>query len=163
MEAGENKLLVRKIEEGTVIDHLPAWSSQLALRLLRVEALSKSNAEVSVVILQNVASKTLGRKDLVKIDSWHVDESEADMLCLIFPTATINYVNQWKVSKYGPRVPDMIEGRIRCPELLCVTNAEREPLTSKFLTLKKERLLQCRYCDTLLGFDRIPDFVRAQP
>jgi aspartate carbamoyltransferase regulatory subunit len=152
---------VRKIEDGTVIDHVPAWKADLVLRVLRLQRLANSELDVSVAVLQNVISGRLGRKDVIKVDRWRIDESEADILCLIFPTATINYIRKWKVFKYSPRVPDTIEGRIRCPELLCISNAEREPLSTMFFTLKKERMLQCRYCDTLLDFGKIPDFVRV--
>lgn len=161
-ESRSGRLLVNKIEEGTVIDHIPAWKSDLVLRVLRVEDMANRRPMVSVAVLQNVASKRLGRKDLIKIDRWRIDEREADILALIFPGATINYIKARKVSKYEPSVPDEIEGRVRCPEVMCITNADREPLTPKFRTLKTTRLLQCRYCDTLMDFDKIPDFVRAQ-
>ena len=98
---------------------------------------------------------------MVKLDRWHVDERDADILSLIFPSITVNYVNEWKVSKYEPKVPDTIEGRIKCPEVLCISNAEREPVVPRFFTLKRDRLLQCHYCDTLLEFDRVPDYVKA--
>lgn len=161
METAQDKLLVRKIEQGTVIDHIPAWKSELVLRVLRLDRLERGSTDVSVAILENVSSKMLGRKDVVKIDRWRIDEGEADIVCLIFPTITINYINAWKVSKYSPRVPDKIEGRIRCPELSCISNAAREPLTPRFLTLKRDRMLQCGYCDTLIDFDNIPDYVMA--
>jgi aspartate carbamoyltransferase regulatory subunit len=154
-------LLVRRIQEGTVIDHIPAWKSEMASKVLKLDKLARMQSEVSVAILQNVASGRLGRKDVIKIDRWQVDEGEADILSLIFPDVTINYINDWKVSKYVPKVPDEIKGRIRCPELACITNSEREPVTSRFVTLKSERLLQCHYCDTLLEFGRIPDHVTA--
>ncbi len=157
----EKGMLVRKIEEGTVIDHIPNWKAQTVSKVLRLDKLAKMESETSVAILQNVASKTLGRKDMVKIDRWHVDEKEADILSLIFPDITLNYVNDWKVSKYTPKVPDMIEGRIKCPEVNCISNSGREPATSKFATLKRDRLLQCHYCDTAVEFERIPDLVRA--
>lgn len=154
-------MLVRKIEEGTVIDHIPDWKADIAAKILKVEKLARIQADVSVAILQNVESKTLGRKDMIKIDMWHVDERDADILALVFPTVTVNYVNAWKVSKYEPRVPDSIEGRIRCREVACVSNAEREPVIPRFATLKKDRLLQCQYCDALLRFDDVPDQVRT--
>ncbi len=162
MEEPQDKLLVRKIEDGTVIDHIPAWSSELVLRVLRLDRLRRSKTEVSVATLQNVASRSLGRKDVIKVDSWSIGEKEADVLCLIFPGVTVNFIKQWKVSKYSPKVPDVIEGRIRCPEVLCISNADREPLTTKFATLKGERMLQCRYCDTLLDFESVPEHVKAQ-
>ena len=157
----EERMLVRKIEEGTVIDHIPDWKAETVAKVLRLDRLARMQADISVAILQNVNSKSLGRKDIVKIDRWLVDEKDADILTLIFPTITVNYVSDWKVSKYKPKVPDVIEGRIRCPELLCITNAEREPVLPKFSTLKRERLLQCFYCDSLLEFDSVPDHVRS--
>ena len=161
MDETDDKLLVRKIENGTVIDHIPAWKSELVLRLLRMDRRERLSAGHSVAILENVFSKALGRKDVVKVDNWRIDESEADIVCLIFPTVTVNHISAWKVTKYAPRVPDRIEGRVRCPELSCISNAPREPLTPWFRTLKKDRLLQCGYCDTLVEFDRIPDRVMA--
>ena len=157
----EKGMLVRKIEEGTVIDHIPDWKAQTVSKVLRLDKLARMQSETSVAILQNVTSKTLGRKDVIKIDRWHVDEREADILSLIFPGITLNYINEWKVSKYSPKVPDLIEGRIRCPEVNCVSNSGREPAVSKFATLKRDRLLQCHYCDTSVEFERIPDLVRA--
>jgi aspartate carbamoyltransferase regulatory subunit len=155
------KMLVRKIEEGTVVDHIPDWKADTVAKVLRLDKLARMQADISVAILQNVESKTLGRKDVIKIDRWHVDEKDADILSLVFPSITVNYVNEWKVAKYTPSVPDTIEGRIRCPELLCISNTEREPVVPKFSTLKKERLLQCHYCDAILVFDSVPDHVRA--
>ena len=161
MEEAQDKLLVRKIEEGTVIDHVPAWNSELVLRVLKLDGRERRRADVSVAILENVSSRALGRKDVIKVDGWRIDEGEADLVCLIFPTVTINYITSWSVSKYSPRVPDRIRGRIRCPELSCITNAAREPLTTSFHTMKEDRMLQCAYCDTLIDFDRIPDYVMA--
>ena len=154
-------MLVSKIEEGTVIDHIPDWRAQTVMKVLRVEKLAKMQAEVSVAVLQNVSSRALGRKDIIKIDRWHVDEKDADILCLVFPSITVNYIEEGAVSKYKPKVPDAIEGRIRCPELGCISNAEREPVVPKFVTLNRDRLLQCHYCDSLLSFDSVPEYVRT--
>lgn len=155
------RMLVRKIEEGTVVDHIPDWKAETVARVLRLDKLARMQADVSVAILQNVESKTLGRKDMIKIDRWHVDEKDADILTLIFPNITVNYIAEWKVSKYEARVPDVIEGRVKCPEVLCITNAQREPVVPKFFTLKKERLLQCHYCDAVVEFDNVPEHVRT--
>lgn len=160
--AGQHdSLLVRKIENGTVIDHVSAWKAELIMKVLKLDKLMTEGSKVSVAILQNVISQRLGRKDVIKLDNLYVDENVADILCLVEPTLTINYIRNWNATKYSPKVPERIEGRIRCPELQCITNAEREPVTTKFITLKRERLLQCHYCDSLLEFDKIPDLVRA--
>ena len=157
----EERMLVSKIERGTVVDHIPDWKADTAARVLGLDRLARTKVDISVAILQNVQSKTLGRKDIIKIDRWHVDEGDADILALVFPGITVNYINEWKVTKYTPRVPEIIEGRIRCPEVLCITNTEREPAVTRFSTNKEDRLLQCLYCDTLLNFDAVPEQVRT--
>ena len=154
-------LLVSKIESGTVIDHIPDWKAEVVTKVLRLDRQALMEANSSVAILQNVVSKQLGRKDIVKIDHWHVGERDADMLSLVFPSVTINYIEDGVVTKYKPRVPDLIEGGLRCPELSCISNGEREPVVSKFITLKSERLMRCHYCDTLVGFDSVPEHVRT--
>ncbi len=63
-----------------------------------------------MAILHNVPSRRLGRKDLLKIDRWHVAEGDCDIVCLIFPSVTVSHVRDWKVAKYRPKVPDKIEG-----------------------------------------------------
>ena len=154
-------MLVRKIEEGTVVDHIPQWGAETAGKVLRLEKLARMQADVSVAILQNVESKSLGRKDIIKIDRWHVDENDLDILSLVFPSITVNYINEWKVTKYRPSVPEFIEGRLRCPEVLCISNAEREPVTPKFATSDQQKILHCHYCDAILAFDSVPDYVMA--
>jgi aspartate carbamoyltransferase regulatory subunit len=158
---GGERMLVSKIEEGTVVDHIPDWKADTVGRVLRLDKLAKMQADISVAILQNVVSKTLGRKDIIKLDRWHVDEKDADILSLVFPSITVNYINEGKVAKYEPNVPDVIEGRLKCPEVLCISNTEREPVVPKFVTFKRDRLLQCHYCDTVIGFDSVPDLVRT--
>lgn len=162
MEGAETHdgLLVRKIENGTVIDHIGAWKSDLVVKVLRLDRARADGQMMSVAILQNVASGRVGRKDIIKLDGLFIDEGEADIICLVQPAVTVNYIRGWKATKYAPKVPDTIEGRLRCPELQCVSNAKREPVAARFRTLKAERLLQCYYCDSLLGFDKIPDHVR---
>ena len=160
-EAERERMLVSRIEEGTVIDHIPDCKANTVSRVLRLDKLARMQADVSVVVLQNVTSRHLGRKDIIKIDRWHVDEKDADILCIVFPNITVNYIDDGRVSKYQPRVPETIEGRLKCPELNCISNTEREPVVSRFNTMKKERLLQCHYCDALLTFESVPEHVRT--
>lgn len=154
-------MLVSRIEEGTVVDHIPDWGAETVSRVLRLDKLARMQSDISVAILENVASKRLGRKDIIKLDRWHVDEKDADILCLVFPQITVNYIDDGRVSKYEPKVPDAIEGRLKCPEVTCVSNAEREPVVTKFVTIKKDRLLQCHYCDAVFSFDSVPEHVRT--
>jgi len=155
----ESTLLVRKIDHGTVIDHIPAWHSELVLRLLDVDEI-KTKPNVSLISLNNVPSRKYGRKDIIKLYRYHLSEEDANLVCLVFPTVTVNHIEDWKTNKYHPRIPESILGRIRCPEVSCITNLSREPITTRFSVLPEFKALQCKYCDSLLDFEKMPEYVK---
>lgn len=157
----ENQLLVRKIENGTVIDHVPAWHSEMVMRLLDLEKI-KAQSDISMASLNNVPSKKHGRKDIIKLNNYHLDEGNADLVCLVYPTVTINYIEDWEPRKYGPKIPDRVLGRIRCPEVSCITNSPREPIGTRFRVLPLFKALQCEYCDSLLDFEKMPEYVKGK-
>ncbi|PWV36906.1 MAG: aspartate carbamoyltransferase regulatory subunit [Desulfurococcaceae archaeon] len=153
----EEHLLVRKIDMGTVIDHIPPWRAGDVLKLLDLEGLRRS--DISLVILHNVPSKKYGRKDIIKLYRHFISNEEADLVCLVFPTSTINYIKDWRVEKYKPKIPERIVGRIKCPEVTCITNNPRENIRTRFRVLSRYRIVQCEYCDTIVELERIADLV----
>ncbi len=153
----EEHLLVRKIDMGTVIDHIPPWRAGDVLKLLDLEGLRRSDS--SLVILHNVPSRKYGRKDIIKLYRHYISREEADLVCLVFPTATINYIKDWSVEKYRPKIPERIVGRIRCPEVSCITNNPREGVKTRFRVISKLRIVQCEYCDTIVELERIAELV----
>jgi aspartate carbamoyltransferase regulatory subunit len=106
----EEGLLVRKIDWGTVIDHIPAWRADRVMRLIDAEQLMR-DPEVSVIILKNVPSRKYGRKDVVKLYHHYLSKTDAALVRLIYPTVTVNYIRDWKVEKYSPELPETIEGK----------------------------------------------------
>jgi aspartate carbamoyltransferase regulatory subunit len=59
-------------------------------------------------------------------------------------------------------VPEIVVGRLRCPELSCVTNSPREPIVTRFRVLPEYEMLQCEYCDSLLEFEKVPEYVKGR-
>ncbi|MEM2261807.1 MAG: aspartate carbamoyltransferase regulatory subunit, partial [Ignisphaera sp.] len=60
----ESTLVVSKIKNGTVIDHIPAGR---ALDILSVLGINGKEG-YRMAILMNVESKKLGKKDIIKIE-----------------------------------------------------------------------------------------------
>ena len=77
------KLSVEAIENGTVIDHIPAG---LGLTILRQFKLLHYGSAVTVGF--NLPSKTQGRKDIIKISGVAFDDEAANRLALFAPEAT---------------------------------------------------------------------------
>ncbi|MHA1860205.1 MAG: aspartate carbamoyltransferase regulatory subunit [Candidatus Asgardarchaeia archaeon] len=143
MSDEESTLKVSKIKDGTVIDHITPGKALAVLKLLGIEG-SEGNV-VSVVM--NVASKKMGKKDVIKIENRELTKEEVSKISLISPRATINIIRGFKVvKKTKVEIPDYIEGVIKCANPVCITNS-KEPLIPKFRVISKNPVvLRCLYC-----------------
>lgn len=152
----EDRLIVRKIKEGTVIDHIPAGKALDVLRILGITG--KENITVALVI--NVESGKLGRKDIVKIEKRFLKPEEVDKIALVAPTATINIIKDYQVVEKRPvQIPDEIVGLLRCTNPLCISNTH-EPITPRLKVVARKPLkLRCVYCDEVFGEESIAQLV----
>jgi len=142
----DKKLTISKIKEGTVIDHI---SSGKALLVLKILGIGPKTKEV-VSMAMNVPSKKMGKKDIVKVEGKFINKEELDKIALIAPKATINLIKDYKVSKkFKVHLPKMVEGILRCTNKSCISNCEREPVTSRFYVYLKDNkvIAKCYYCN----------------
>lgn len=131
------------IKEGTVIDHIPAGQ---ALKIINVLKLNNSEKIVSAGF--NFPSKTLKLKDIIKIEGRELNENEANKLALLAPTATVNIISDFNLTKkFKVAIPDKIEKIIVCPNPKCITNHENMDTTFHTKNSDKQIKLQCHYCE----------------
>ena len=74
------------IDNGTVLDHLPAGKAFMVIKLLNLNG----NSTVSVVT--NTESASLGKKDLVFIEGKELNEEEIEKVGLIASGSTLNII-----------------------------------------------------------------------
>jgi len=135
---------VTKVAQGTVLDHLRAGS---AMRCLRVLALPP---DATVMVGVNLHSRALGRKDIIKIESYELTESEAAKVALISPDATLAIIRDYRViGKHGLNPPAAFRGLIRCTNPGCITRAEKMP-GSFVVELTDPVVVRCEYCDRMV-------------
>jgi aspartate carbamoyltransferase regulatory subunit len=156
----DRQLLVSKIENGIVIDHIPAGKAFQVLRLLKVDPKARA------LIAQNVESRSQGAKDLIKIEGSYLTSKEIDLIALVAPSATLNVIEDWRVKdKRRIRLPEQIEGIFSCPNPLCPTNAEYTPPRTRFDVEADDGVesikLRCTYCDSLLYYGPILDYINS--
>ncbi|KAF5430297.1 aspartate carbamoyltransferase regulatory subunit [Candidatus Methanophagaceae archaeon] len=144
----KKELKVVPITNGSVIDHITAGQALNVLRILGIT--TKTDAVLSVVI--NVPSKVMGRKDIVKVEELELKPDEVDKIALIAPNATINIIRDSEViAKHRVYLPGSIEGIIRCANPNCISNAKREPVISKFVTVSEDPpRFRCFYCERII-------------
>ncbi|MFB6118946.1 aspartate carbamoyltransferase regulatory subunit [Halosegnis sp.] len=143
----DKQLRVSKIQNGTVIDHIPGGQ---ALNVLAIVGIDGSGGE-EVSVGMNVPSDRLGRKDIVKVEDRELSAEEVDVLSLIAPRATINIVREYDVTeKLRVSRPERVVGVLSCPNANCITTAG-EPVESAFEVLSDG--VRCSYCDTIVRED----------
>jgi len=143
----EEALLVRRIKEGTVIDHV---ESGRALKVLSALGVTGEDGDI-VMIAMNVPSEKLGKKDIVKIENRFLKPDETDRIALIAPRATVNIIRNFRVvEKRRVKLPEILEGVFRCPNPTCISNSD-EPLTPAISVVTRDPVrLQCEYCMRVL-------------
>jgi len=124
---------VTSIQNGIIIDHVPAGTSLKVLEYLKIDP-----AKTKLALIMNANSKRYGSKDIIKI------EDDKDMA----RQATVDVVRGGKiVEKKQPNLPEHIVGVISCVNPRCVTTAE-PGIKQMFHLVHSERLeYRCDYCD----------------
>jgi len=140
----KKELVVSAIENGTVIDHIPAD------KLFQVvKALSLTKCETQILMGNNLDSKKLGKKGIIKCQDKFFEHSEINKIALITPMATLIVIRDYSVvEKISIDSPDTIEGMVKCFNPKCITN--NEAVTTKFNVIDKNDIkLQCHYCQKI--------------
>jgi len=76
-ESAENEgLLVRRIKNGTVIDHIAGGE---ALNVVKILGITGTTQE-ALSIATNVPSRNMGRKDIVKLTNRELSKEEVDRI-----------------------------------------------------------------------------------
>lgn len=139
----EEHLAVRRIREGTVIDHVAPGT---ALRVLSALGVTGQDGHI-VTIAMNVPSDKLSKKDIVKIENRFLRADETNKIALISPSATVNIIRNFKVvEKRNVDLPEVLEGVFSCPNPTCISNSS-EPLTPLLTVVSRSPpKLRCKYC-----------------
>lgn len=135
-------MMVKHIENGTVIDHIDAGKALEVLHLI-----GGPNTTTTVVAI-NVPSTKHQKKDILKMEGVYVDEKKLDLISLIAPRASVNIIKKGKVvEKRDVELPKEVIGILECLNPQCITNKDREPVKSKFFVKEEPLRLVCAYCN----------------
>ena len=142
MDIQDRKLLVAAIENGTVIDHIPADKTYQVVALLELDKLDSV-----VTIGQNYSSEKVGKKGLIKVSNKFFTDEEISRLSVVAPKVVLSIIKDYNVvEKKTVETPDELKGIIRCNNPKCITN--NEPMQTVFRVVNKQLgTVRCHYCD----------------
>ena len=148
----QSDLMVRRIKEGTVIDHIDEGKGLQVLNALRIDGRDGS----LITIALNVPSGKFKKKDIIKVENKFLKDDDTNKLAVIAPTATINMIKEYKlVEKRRVALPNEIDRIFRCSNPDCITNST-EHIESVMDVIDKEgRVLKCRYCSRVLDVNQL--------
>ncbi len=140
----KKELQVSAIENGTVIDHIPANKLFDVISVLGINRM-----ENAMTFGTNLRSNKLGKKAIIKIWDKFLEDSEVNKLVLVAPSAKINIIRDYDVvEKKKVNVPERVEGIVKCMNPKCITN--HEFVKTKFAVINDSPIvLKCHYCEKL--------------
>ena len=142
MNVSKQELAVAALRNGTVIDHIPSASLFKAVKILGIE-----NLGGAVTIGNNLDSKKLGKKGIIKVADVFFPEATLNRIALIAPSAVVNIIRDYEVvEKFPVTLPDTIVGIVKCGNPKCITN--NEPMPTLFHVVDKDNcVIKCHYCE----------------
>lgn len=140
----KKQLNVSAIENGTVIDHIPAQNLFKVITILGLERIDNL-----ITFGTNMESQRLGKKAIIKIANKFFEKEEINRIALAAPHAKLNIIKDYSVvEKQLVEVPDSIAGIVKCVNPKCITNFEN--VKTKFTVIDKHTVsLKCHYCEKI--------------
>ena len=138
----KKEMLVTAIENGTVIDHIPAEKTYEVVNLLQLQTL-----ETPVTIGYNYPSSKIGRKGIIKVSGRFFTDAEISQLSVVAPKAVLNIIKDYEVvEKKTVVTPNELRGIVKCNNPVCICN--NEPMDTIFNVIDKVHgIIKCHYCD----------------
>ena len=148
----QSDLMVRRIKEGTVIDHIDEGKGLQVLNALRIDG--KDGSLITIAL--NVPSGKFKKKDIIKVENKFLKDDDTNKLAVIAPTATINMIKEYKlVEKRRVALPNEIDRIFRCSNPDCITNSTEHIESVMDVINKDGRVLKCRYCSRVLDVNQL--------
>ena len=138
------QMSVSAIQNGTVIDHVPARNLFKVIQILGLDRIDNQ-----ITFGTNLESKKLGRKAIIKISGLFFENEDINRIALVAPDAKLNIIRDYEVvEKKVVEVPDNIVGIAKCMNPKCITNFES--VTTRFRVISKKNVsLKCHYCEKI--------------
>jgi len=144
------QLSVSAIQNGTVIDHIPASNLFKVIQILGLDRIDNQ-----ITFGTNLESKKLGKKAIIKISEVFFQDEDINRIALVAPDAKLNIIRDYEVvEKKLVVVPDNIVGIAKCMNPNCITNYEA--VITKFRVVSKKNVaLKCYYCEKITNQENL--------
>ncbi len=135
-------LSVGQLNEGVVLDHIPAGKAMDIYKRLKLDHL---NCQIAMIM--HAHSNKMGQKDIIKVEA-PLESLNLDALGFIDHTITVNIIkNGMIVEKEKLDLPKKLINIIHCKNPRCISTIE-QGLDQVFYLADAEKVIyRCQYCD----------------
>lgn len=150
MKKRRTELQVAALCNGTAIDHIP---SSVVFKVVSLLGLEKLNNPITIG--NNLESKKMNTKGIIKIADKFFEEDVINKIALIAPNVVLNIIKDYEViEKKRVILPQTIKGIVKCNNPKCITN--NEPMATHFEVIDHDKIeLRCHYCDIKIKTEEI--------
>ena len=135
-------LSVGQLNEGVVLDHIPAGKAMDIYRKLKLNQM-----DCQVAMIMQARSSKMGLKDIIKVEC-PLELLNLDALGFIDHTITVNIIRDGEiVEKKKLKLPKKLVNIIHCKNPRCITSIEQELPHIFYLADPVKELYRCKYCD----------------
>jgi aspartate carbamoyltransferase regulatory subunit len=149
-ENKKKELQVAALENGTAIDHIPPEQLFKVAQLIGLYTMNNL-----ITFGNNLKSKKMGRKGMIKIADKFFEEDEINRIALIAPNVVLNIIRDYEVvEKKCVSLPEELIDIVKCNNPKCITN--NEPMKTHFYVIDKNSgTVKCRYCERKINKEDI--------
>ena len=138
-------LNVGRIEEGFVLDHIPAGKSMAIYHHLQLDKL-----DCTVAMIMKARSNKMGSKDLLKVEC-DIENINMDVLAAIDHNITVNVIKDGEIiEKKELILPKEVKNVFKCKNPRCITSIEQELPHIFVLSEGSDEVYRCKYCEDKL-------------
>lgn len=150
MKEQRKELQVAALCDGTAIDHIPTNVVFKVVSLLELEKI-----ENPITIGNNLESKKMQSKGIIKVSNKFFEEDVINKIALIAPNVVLNIIRDYRVvEKKRVVLPQIIKGIVKCNNPKCITN--NEPMQTVFNVIDCNNIeLRCHYCNLKIKKDEV--------
>ncbi len=147
VEMKERSVTIAKIENGIVIDHIPAGKAHLISQVLGLNALARETGDI-IAIGVNFESPSLGKKDIIKVENLSLTRRMLNVVALIAPVATVTRIENGAVIEKTQSGSAQPSGR-HCHLPRQILHHQPRRGARKFIVVNQDPVtLRCNYCET---------------
>ena len=135
-------LSVGQLQEGVVLDHIPAGKAMDIYKRLKLDRL-----DCQVAMIMHAHSNKMGQKDIIKVEA-PLEKLDLDALGFIDHTITVNIIRDGRiVEKQKLKLPKKLVNIIHCKNPRCISTIEQGLDQVFYLADEEHEIYSCRYCD----------------